>query len=407
MLDAQFRPLLDEDDQALALRTSLAMSAEWPRWRLDAEVMDSRAELNDAGSTLNSTLINTVEPLELSVTRRWTGFGEPGSDMSLRAGRLTLDIGKRRLIARNQFRNVPNSFVGIDWQWRRGRGQTLRAFYLAPMLALPNVSRRALLDNEQQLDKAARNTILKGLYYGFPLRAKADSLELYLIDLDANEIFDRRDLRTLGLRIYRPPDEGHWHYEIEAMAQSGKSAALVGESLSFGLDHEARFAHVDLGFSFGKRWASSLTLLYDSASGDEDPFDAQNGRFDTLYGARSFELAPSGIYGPVARSNLETPGLSLAFAPLPRFSGELKYRVFRLESDRDAWTTTADRDVTGLAGGSLGAHLEAGFSWTALPERLGVDLGMAHFDKGRFVKQTAAARAAPSTYLHAAVTVWF
>jgi hypothetical protein len=111
-LDPQYRPLLGEDDRALALRTELVLEAEWPRWRFVGELMDARAELNDTDSVLDTGVVNALEPLQLSATRTWTNLAGSGTDASLRIGRMTVDLGSRRLISRNAFRNTRNSYAG-------------------------------------------------------------------------------------------------------------------------------------------------------------------------------------------------------------------------------------------------------------------------------------------------------
>lgn len=409
-LDAQFRPLLDETDQALALRTTVLFEAKGARWQFVGELMDSRAELNDAGSTLNGAIVDAAEPLQVVASRTWRrqSDGDDGpyrSETALRFGRMTFDLGKRRLIARNGYRNTANSFLGVDWQWQDARGRTVRLFHLKPMQALP-ANRDALLDNHQQLDRTARGTALRGLYYGFPAFGAARA-ELYWLDLDAEEASAPRDLTTVGTRLYRAAAPSRWHYELEAMRQSGRSTGTVGGERRSGLDHDAEFYHGELGYSLAAAWAPVVAVQYDLASGDEDPADTHSNRFDTLYGARRFDFGPTGIHGPFARANLESFGVQASFRPTPRWRAMLWYRAYRLAESRDAWTTTGLRDDTGSSGDDLGRQIEASFTWDVVDDRLQIETGAAHFAKGGFVEQTAAALSGPSTYFHAAVVVTF
>jgi hypothetical protein len=58
------------------------------------------------------------------------------------------------------------------------------------------------------------------------------------------------------------------------------------------LDHDAEFYHWEIGYAFNAAWSPVLLLQFDSASGDEDPFDNRNDGFDTLFGERRFDFAP-------------------------------------------------------------------------------------------------------------------
>ena len=81
------------------------------------------------------------------------------------------------------------------------------------------------------------------------------------------------------------------------------------------LDHFAHFHHLSLGYSFDVPWSPRLSLHYDYASGDDDPSDGDNSRYDTLFGSRRFDYGPTSIYGAFARSNINTPGVRLALEP--------------------------------------------------------------------------------------------
>jgi hypothetical protein len=184
------------------------------------ELLDSRAELNDAGSFVNNTVVNSLEPLQAYVAWASRQTEPRGVVQSLRVGRMTLDLGKRRVMSRNRFRNTVNNFVGADWQRRTGDGGSLHAFYLMPMRHLPT-DRESLLDNEFELDRAARDTAVFGFFYQLPELEAGNFLEAYALAYEARmaDPATATDLFSIGARGYRPPKPGRWHYEVEAVAQ--------------------------------------------------------------------------------------------------------------------------------------------------------------------------------------------
>lgn len=404
LVDGPYDPQADGRDQVLALRTNVLVTAAWPRLRFVGEVMDSRAELDDASSALGTSVVDTLEPVQAYLS--WNGPGRAGARSTFRVGRLTLDLGKRRLLARNRYRNTVNAFTGVDWSRRSPAGGTLRAFYLLPMQRLP-AGRAALLENGQQLDAPAKSTQLWGAFYSSPASPRKQRLELYGLELRADRPGDERRLTTVGARVYRTPAPGAWHYEAEAALQGGRSTGAVDGARRVGLEHDAYFGHLEIGYRLAVRASPDIELQYDVASGDRGPNDLEDQRFDTLYGARRFDYGPTGIYGPFARANLETPGLRLTFDPAPRWDAMVACRSFRLQSASDAWTTTGLRDGAGGAGESLGRQIEARFRWAVIAKRLGLETGFAYFSKGAFVERTAPSVAGPSRYFYAAVTASF
>ena len=170
----------------------------------------------------------------------------------------------------------------------------------------------------------------------------------------------------------------------------------------------ASFLHFEIGYQFDAPWSPNLMFQYDRATGDEDPTDAKIDRFNTLFGARRFDFGPTGIYGIVARSNIDSPGARLTLRPGPKWQAMLSYRALRLEAPRDGWIGSGWRDTTGAAGDSIGNHLEGQFTWTAIPDRLSFETGFAHLWAGRFAQQTAGAafRGDPQ-YYYVALTTTF
>ena len=96
------------------------------------------------------------------------------------------------------------------------------------------------------------------------------------------------------------------------------------------LQHQAWYQHLDVGYTFDMPWTPRFALEYDYASGDKDPNDGKDQRFDTLFGARRFEFGPTGIYGAFARSNINTPGYRIGINPRSDVQAFLSHRAFWL-----------------------------------------------------------------------------
>jgi hypothetical protein len=70
-------------------------------------------------------------------------------------------------------------------------------------------------------------------------------------------------------------------------------------------------------YTFATQWSPRLIVHYVCASGDNNPTDGRNGRFDTFYGGRRFQFGPTSRYGGLIRKNINTPGLRLEPTPAP------------------------------------------------------------------------------------------
>jgi hypothetical protein len=407
-LDGQVVPGLDERDDVLALQTSLRFETRMDRLHFVGEILDSRAELNDAGSFINNTVVNALEPLQAYVA--WTApqTERPQVERTLRVGRMTLDLGKRRVMSRNRFRNTVNNFIGVDWQRRAGDEGSLYAFYFVPMRHLPTDA-ASLLVNEIELDRAARDTTVLGAFFLLPKLSKGDFVEVYALDYEAQSGNPENDgdFFSVGARSFRLPQPGRWNYEVEAIVQAGESGANVGSVPRFDLRHRALFTHFEIGYHLRGPWKTNILLQYDRADGDEEPLDERNDRFNTLFGDRRFDFGPTGIFGPFQRSNLVTPGVRVTVAPTPRWQGMLGYRSVRLASSTDAWVGTGLRDPSGAAGRSLGVQLEASAGWAIIPGRLSLDMGFTALELGRFARETLGPAQRDPRYWYAALTTTF
>ena len=116
-LDGQFRSGRTGGDQVLAIRSLLAGSVGWEGFKVVGELHDARAYLDDLGTPLSTSLVNTVDVLQA-----YLALGnEEGSQ--IKVGRFTLDIASRRFVERNDFRNTINAYTGFHWTQRSGQSQ--------------------------------------------------------------------------------------------------------------------------------------------------------------------------------------------------------------------------------------------------------------------------------------------
>ncbi len=384
-LGEQFRVNQSGSADALVLRTLVHARAMPTAWlTVGAELQDSRAPVS-SNTVLNTGVVNPVELLRAYLELRHSDVF--GGQVATRMGRLTMDVGSRRFIARNRYRNTINAFTGIDFEWRGEQGRSVRAFWVLPVVREP-VRPSDLEDGDVEFDSESLDYQLWGLHMTSQLPWLGLG-ELFVFGLHESDTEERpsrkRRLITPGFRIWRSPERGRFDYQLETAFQAGESRASAASTTD--LDHFAHFHHATVGYTFDAFGTPRLALQYDYASGDDNPDDGDNNRFDTLFGARRFEFGPTGIYGPFARSNLNTPGVRAQWQPLESVSGFLAYRGYWLASDRDVWATTGVRDTTGSSGSFIGSQLEFRIRWRLLPGNLMLEGGYAHIFSGRFMDE--------------------
>ena len=407
-LNQQYRRIVNGQtgnggDQVLAFRTLVHAKADFEYVGLGAEMMDSRIELVDAGSASSSTrltpgIANPLELLQAYIEVPVDNIGAKGSHAMLRAGRITMDVGSRRLVARNRFRNTINAFTGLDWQWQSGN-RKFRAFYTLP------VNRRVdddIKDNKPAFDQERTERRFWGIHYSQPLLTQKDNGEIFLFALDEedsqNFATKDREIYTFGVRLWRKPVKQQFDYQLETVYQLGKSR--TSNTATKTLDHWAHFHHAELGYSFDAPWLPRLIAQFDYASGDDDPNDGQNNRFDTLYGARRFDFGPTSIYGAFARSNLLTPALRLNFKPIKTVKTMFSFRGYWRASTSDSWVPAGIKGQDAY----IGTQVEARLRWEPLPNNLRIEGGVAHLFSGDLIVQ---AGNGDSTYAYTQVSVKF
>ena len=390
----QFRAGKTGNDQIIALRTTFLGELHFDRLTLGAEFIDSRAYLDDAQTPLSTSIVDTADLLQGYATLNMDGMLGDGTKSTLKAGRITIDMGSRRLVARNRYRNTINAFTGAEWNWSDKAGHKIQVFVTVPVDRRPTAFAK-LDDNDVKLDKEDFDTVFGGVNVTLPVKAANAKLEFYALGLHEDDSPKKatanRRLVTPGFRFYRSKKKGQFDFQIETALQFGKERASKSPTDLTDLDVFAWFAHGEVGYTFAKLWSPRVILQYDYASGDKNPSNNKIGTFDTLYGARRFDFGPTGIYGPFARSNIGSPGLRTEFSPSKSVDAMAALRGFWLASRYDVWAGTGLSDPTGASGRYLGTQIEGRLRWTILPGNLQFEAGLAHVFQGRFPKHAPSA----------------
>lgn len=342
------------------------------RFGLNGEVLrflfegqDSRVHLNDPGDFVNTSIRNEWDILQVVVSLTGTNLFGTGLRTDLHLGRLTMDFGRRRLVARNNFRNTTNAFDGMYWQLAKDKDWRIRAFLVEPVFRdqtkLDEQSKRSVFWGVQGESNQVPWVRMNAYYFG-------------LNDQHSSTISSQRSFSTFGLRLFENPQNGQLDYEVESVWQVGHRGQV---------NHFAHFQHIDLGYTFDFPWSPRFLIHYDYASGDRNANDSQDSAFDTLFGARSFEYMPTGNFGPFFRTNISSPGWRMIMTPTKGLKFQVKHRVWYLATSRGVFARTGLRDSTGGSGNFLGHDLELQAQWR-MNENLEFDAGYDHWFKGSY-----------------------
>lgn len=408
VLDGQPRTGLPAEDEQLAWRTTLFAEYDAGPIRIGGEIYDSRVYLVTPGDALSSNEVNALELVQAYVAADLdVPFGK-GSKLSLQAGRFVLNLGSRRLVAADDYRNTTNGYTGLNVGARAPGGVDLTAFYVLPQVRLPDD--RARLEAQQvRWDRESFDLQLWGGTIAWPKALAGATLELGYVgffERDRPDLPTRdRNLDSFSLRLIRNPAAGKADFEIEGIYQIGTTRTGTAAAAPV-QDVRATFFHADAGYSFAGAARLRLTLEYDRASGDGA--GGSYGRFDTLFGMRRAELAPAGIYNAVGRANLEALGLRAEVAPSSRWDGFAAARALWLANRTDSFSTSGVRDLSGAAGRFAGHQFEARLRYWLVRDFLRAEVNALYLAKGRFLREAPNAPATGDTrYLTTGVTVSF
>jgi hypothetical protein len=399
-IDGQPRVGFNKSDDLVNLRTNVLAEYRHRNVRIGVELYDSRVWGDDAGTPVTTNEVNTLEPVQAYVAADFPGAFGKGTKLSLTAGRMTLNLGSRRLVAADDYRNTTNGYTGLRADLAAPHGWKATVIYTLPQVRLPD-DNAGIRDAKVRLDRESFDLVLWG---GQLSKAKAigpATAELSYFHLGERDAPGRatrdRSLDTFGGRVIAEPRPSKFDFEIEAFYQTGHLSASQAANAAR-QSVQASFIHADVGYTFDSAWKPRISVEFDRASGDKPGGDY--GRFDTLFGMRRADLAPAGLYNAVARANIETVGLRLEATPSKRVDWFVAYRPMWLSAKEDTFSTTGVRDALGRSGDFAGHQVEGRVRYWVVPERLRFEVDAVWLAKGRFLQDAPnAPPAGDSKYL--------
>ena len=354
----------EQSNQRLSTRFIVNSTVSYQNLAATIEIRDSRVFLDENDPTLTANQVNTLEPTQFFITykpERESGLYEVSA---IKVGRMELDYGSRRLLAKTAYRNATNSYDGIvvearvaDWQ--------VHGVYVLPVSRFPTDS-ESLDGNERAFDKSFSERKFFGVY-----AASKDNnvkLQSYWLKEDDSEALATRNraLYTLSVDYTQPFDNG-LITNIEVVGQTGTSYQTASAN-----DTDEKDVRAYMLFGYVGKQVTDNTFLraeVDYISGDNDTSDDTISDFDTLYGVRRFDFGPTDVYQAMPRRNLKAVGLRSVSKPAKAHNIMLGYKAM--------WYQKAPQDVDSF----IGHQVEARWRYQVRPE-LRLVLGGAYLKKG-------------------------
>ena len=290
-----------------------------------------------------------------------------GSDRPLRlqAGRLAFEYGDRRLIARNEWRNTTNNFQGF----RAILGQQRNDWQL-DLLAVKPITRD--LDS---LDDPEHPRWFYGALGEWRRWSSVVTFQPYWLLLQQNTSQGRTHLEkhTVGLRAYGQFGKSGFDWDLQGIHQFGDNGTR--NVRTFATTSEA-------GYTFDHAWKPRPSLFFGYASGDRNPSDGVDQRFDRLYGF----ARPWSNDDYITFDNLLAPKVRIEFQPHERLRIDGGYSAYWVDSKSDRWggaNLNAGLSPAGQGSSFLGQELDIR-ARIKIGDRLDLTLGYAYFMPGDF-----------------------
>jgi hypothetical protein len=286
--------------------------------------------------------------------------------VSLRYGIQNFEFLDRRLLGNNQWRNTANTFLGF----RGAIGQDANDWSL-DLLAVQPIERE-----KYQWDEPIDGRWVYGLIGHWRGWSEFVTLEPFYLGLSQDQRVGvpERVVHSPGLRAYGSVGRTGFDFDVSVINQFGDNG--IRQVSAWG-------GTAEIGYRLEGPWKPRVSLFYGYASGDKDPNDGDDERFERFYGFGR----PWSANDYIVFENISTPKLRVELTPSEKLRVDFGYSWYYLASatDRFAGANNA-RDPSGLSGSEIGHEFDIRARWQ-VNKRLEAILGYAHFTAGDFIGQ--------------------
>lgn len=370
------RPYITTDDPVLLkTRFYLGIREILDPLRLTVEFQDSRRYHSrfprDTRDWNKYELIQTYAELYF---RDALGQDNAGSNrpIRIRAGRMAWETLDRRLLASNQWRNTTNNFEGFrvtfgqqsnDWEFD--------AWSVQPVIRLTD-----------EFDRRDKSQWFYGAVANWRRWSGFITLQPYYMGLmqdDDHGTKIRREIHSPALRAYGVFPGTELDFDFSTIYQFGRDG---------GQKKSAQAYLLELGYTFRQAaWKPRVSAFYGYASGDRNPNDNVNNRFERFFGF----ARPWSADDYVVMENIRAPKIRIELQPHPDLQIDGGYNGFWLASKTDRFNNLLNgskynRDRSGKSGDFLGHSIDIRARYKLTPY-INTTLGYSHWFNGGFVKK--------------------
>jgi hypothetical protein len=285
--------------------------------------------------------------------------------ISLRYGIQNFEFLDRRLLGNNQWRNTANTFLGF----RGAIGQDSNDWSL-DLLAVQPLERELF-----RWDEPIEGRWVYGLIGHWRGWSDIVTLEPFYLALDQSQTATASD-RTVyspGIRAYGTVGKTGFDYDVSVIKQFGHNGTQ---------NVDAWGGTAEVGYRFDQPWKPRLSAFYGYASGDKNPNDNTDNRFERFYGfGRPWSANDYIVY-----ENISTPKLRVELTPTEKLRIDFGYSWYHLASNTDRFAGAENaRDKKGQSGSSIGHEFDIRARWQ-ISKKFEAILGYAHFTAGEFTR---------------------